>query len=176
MYTTIQAALTGIFSLLASALWQAMERLGRGGVTCAILGSLSPIKWFTPIQELPVELLHHIFLLACVPCQRHSRPLECMRARCEGGGTSSLVLGRVCRDWRNVAWGLPDLWQRLDIIVTKTDHEDGFSRKVQLIKEWIQRAQGRLLTISVQPPGKTYGGHSPHPIFDCCHCSPAHGQ
>ncbi|PPQ80381.1 hypothetical protein CVT26_008269 [Gymnopilus dilepis] len=54
----------------------------------------------------------------------------------------------------------------MDIIVTRTDHEDGFGNKVQLIRKWIQRAQGRLLTISVQPPGESYCRHSPLSIFD----------
>ena len=61
---------------------------------------------------------------------------------------------------------MPELWQRLDIIVTARDYEDDLANKVQLVREWIERSKSRPLTVSVQPLGQSYGYCSPLPVFN----------
>ncbi|PPQ80383.1 hypothetical protein CVT26_008270 [Gymnopilus dilepis] len=109
-------------------------------------------------QSLPVELLHHIFSLVCIPCHRHRRPPAEAVA-------PALGLGRICRNWRTVVWGMPELWEQLDIVEFKRDHGGGLGNEIDLIREWIQRVQGRLSTISVSPSCRSYWQHSPLPIF-----------
>ncbi|PPQ75035.1 LOW QUALITY PROTEIN: hypothetical protein CVT26_011933 [Gymnopilus dilepis] len=70
-----------------------------------------------------------------------------MRAGCEGPTTVIAFMRSVCKQWGDIASGVPEMWSRMDIIVTATNYEDGFANKVQHVRERMQSA----LTISIQP-------------------------
>ncbi|KAJ7751648.1 hypothetical protein B0H16DRAFT_1227134, partial [Mycena metata] len=55
-----------------------------------------------PILTLPAEITTEIFL-HCLP----DKPVE------PNGSVAPMLLGRICRQWRNIACGAPRLWATL---------------------------------------------------------------
>ncbi len=79
-----------------------------------------------PIHSLPPEILSEIFLLAIGNLYDIFRPL-CM---------GPWLLVRVCRRWRDVAWGHSALWSSFMVRWPRQEQEDTGAR---LLKETLQR-------------------------------------
>ncbi|KDR85980.1 hypothetical protein GALMADRAFT_219034 [Galerina marginata CBS 339.88] len=93
------------------------------------------------IHRLPVEISSLIFEFYGVLAERISNT------------RGALVLGAVCRTWRHIAWSLPQLWTRLDIVFGRSFKET----YIQLAVEWLGRS-GRLpLSISLNLKSKPNG-------------------
>ncbi|KAJ7636444.1 hypothetical protein FB45DRAFT_906631 [Roridomyces roridus] len=93
-----------------------------------------------PIQKLPVELLHAIFI-ACLPSDEYV-PISSRLA--------PLVVSWVCKYWRRLALGFPALWTSLALECgagTLQGHCDylSFASKV-----WLARAGRRPLSLSLR--------------------------
>jgi hypothetical protein len=56
----------------------------------------------SPIRSLPVEILCRIFRM-CSPDNHFKRPTQ---------SSAPLILSRVCKDWKDIAWNEPSLWTR----------------------------------------------------------------
>lgn len=56
-----------------------------------------------------------------------------------------LSLGAVCRQWRNIAWSHPPLWNNLYIDLSPRGHEHGPT----IINEWLTRSQSLPLDIRI---------------------------
>ncbi|KAJ7762570.1 hypothetical protein B0H16DRAFT_1231402, partial [Mycena metata] len=85
-----------------------------------------------PILTLPVETTSEIFL-HCLPDY----------AIYPSGAVAPMLLGRICRQWRNIACGIPRLWATLMI-----HHQFGARKKNQLLlREWLRRARTAPLSL-----------------------------
>ncbi|KAF5310689.1 hypothetical protein D9619_008112 [Psilocybe cf. subviscida] len=59
--------------------------------------------------------------------------------------SAPLNLGVVCRQWRNIAWSHPPLWNTLEIDLSLSGHEHGPS----IVREWLERSRSLPLDIRV---------------------------
>lgn len=59
---------------------------------------------------------------------------------------SPLLLGKICRDWRCICYGMPNLWTR-PILNLKAD-----GPQLDLLRAWIERALHLPLTFSILDP------------------------
>ncbi|KAJ6456345.1 hypothetical protein C8R47DRAFT_1165415 [Mycena vitilis] len=88
-----------------------------------------------PVISLPVEITSQIFL-HCIP----DDPLR------SDDPFNAVVLGHICRQWRDIALALPDLWSGWSLAI------DGNSSRTRLetgLKFWLARSQARPLPIRV---------------------------
>ncbi|KAJ6507833.1 hypothetical protein C8R47DRAFT_942892, partial [Mycena vitilis] len=86
-----------------------------------------------PIISLPVEITSQIFL-HCIP----GDPLS------PGSFYPAVVLGHVCRQWREIALAVPDLWSSWSLAI-----DGNISRKRLLtgLNLWLARSQTRPLSL-----------------------------
>ncbi|KAH9475192.1 hypothetical protein JR316_0012303 [Psilocybe cubensis] len=91
------------------------------------------INNMSPIGQLPPEILTEIFRLAC-----HTY---------EDGGKSHLPLffGRICKEWRDIAWSTPLLWNNLSLRISRKTSKI----QAELLKDWLPRAQTSPLHINL---------------------------
>ncbi|KAF8880588.1 hypothetical protein CPB84DRAFT_1965745 [Gymnopilus junonius] len=59
-----------------------------------------------------------------------------------------LLLGAVCRGWRDIAWSIPQLWTYIDVVL-----DSGKESEFSLISEWLNRSGGLPLSIHVYTRG-----------------------
>ncbi|KAF8214973.1 hypothetical protein K438DRAFT_1562116, partial [Mycena galopus ATCC 62051] len=59
----------------------------------------------SPMRCIPQDILVEIFL-ACLPTEHNA---------CIDSAEAPLVLGRICRHWRSVAYSTPMLWRSIHI-------------------------------------------------------------
>ncbi|KAG1845432.1 hypothetical protein C8R48DRAFT_444749 [Suillus tomentosus] len=87
------------------------------------------------IPRLPAEILSEIFLhsmsddLPFFPTQR----------------LAPLIFTRICRQWREVALGLPWLWTQPRLIA-----DDGFRERASAYDLWLKRSRGCSLTLKLE--------------------------
>lgn len=84
----------------------------------------------SPISQLPTEILTGIFCLTCHFSQDSITPL---------------FFGGICKDWREIAWSTPLLWNTISIKVSRRTHVT----KITLLREWLLRAQSSPLSIKL---------------------------
>ncbi|KAF4613251.1 hypothetical protein D9613_011004 [Agrocybe pediades] len=92
-----------------------------------------------------------------------------------GDMPSQMVIGHVCKMWRNIVWSTPTLWEIFRIRLVK----ERFKQQEQLIQQWIRRAAACTLDIQIvldnglantrrrrawEPPLKFY-----RQLLDSCH-------
>ncbi|KAJ7736802.1 hypothetical protein B0H14DRAFT_3612027 [Mycena olivaceomarginata] len=94
-----------------------------------------------PILSLPLEMTAEIFT--------HFLPIYPLRARLVGT-QSPILLSQVCRQWRNIAISLPQLWRaiQLDLGTEFQPHQ------INLLKSWLQRSESRLLSVGIAYNGR----------------------
>ncbi|KAJ6564946.1 hypothetical protein DFH09DRAFT_1363928 [Mycena vulgaris] len=103
----------------------------------------------SPIQRLPVELLHEIFL-ACLPSAEYTPASRRL---------APLVVSWVCASWRAVALSLPSLWSSLALdpgarSLRPSEHCTYLSHS----RFWLARAARRPLSLSVNAPAIAFNG------------------
>ncbi|KAJ7879305.1 hypothetical protein B0H14DRAFT_2341527, partial [Mycena olivaceomarginata] len=88
-----------------------------------------------PILTIPVELTSEIFLhcLPVDPAQPNAR-------------LAPLLLGRICRMWRNIAYANPMLWASLELTVW------GRNALKFRVEDWLRRTGGAPLSLSLVLP------------------------
>ena len=81
---------------------------------------------------LPAEILTEIFWLAC---------------QLEDGGPAltPLFFGGICKEWREIAWSTPLLWNTISLHVSRKAH----GSQVQLLGDWLLRANSSPLFIKL---------------------------
>lgn len=87
------------------------------------------------VLSLPPEILAEIFL------------------RMQFEQKTPLLLGKVCLDWRAIAWSTPSLWSNVDFCLSKERH----SVRTELLDEWLQRSKAVPLTIRIWSKEKECG-------------------
>jgi len=63
--------------------------------------------------------------------------------------TSPLLLGRVCRTWRDIAWAIPQLWSTMTLLVRNVTQLYTLAG-IDLIHQWLSRSGQQPLNITVQ--------------------------
>ncbi|KAJ7016976.1 hypothetical protein C8F04DRAFT_1158562 [Mycena alexandri] len=91
----------------------------------------------SPIQRLPVELLHEIFL-ACFP------PLKYTPASRKSG---PLIVTWVCKSWRDIALSLTKLWSSLAL---EPRHDVFHCAYLSDARFWLARAGRRKLSLQIR--------------------------
>ncbi|KAJ6561982.1 hypothetical protein B0H19DRAFT_90965 [Mycena capillaripes] len=86
-----------------------------------------------PVVALPVEIISEIFL-HCIP----ENPLD------PGAFNAPVVLGHVCRQWRDIALSLTDLWSAWSLAI---DGNIPFKRLITGANLWLARSQNCPLSI-----------------------------
>ncbi|KAJ6584007.1 hypothetical protein DFH09DRAFT_1144031 [Mycena vulgaris] len=98
----------------------------------------------SPLRRAPQEILQEIFL-ACLPTT-HNALID--------PGEAPMLLGRICRLWRNVAYSTPTLWSSLHIPALMERWNSEMPPEVEnklekFVGAWLDRSGGCPLSISL---------------------------
>ncbi|KAJ7258933.1 hypothetical protein C8J57DRAFT_1135335, partial [Mycena rebaudengoi] len=93
-----------------------------------------------PVLTLPAEITAEIFI--------NFLPIYPLRAPFTGLLLPEL-LERVCRQWRDIAFGTPRLWSAIEMEIN-LDIPDVLSAQVDLLQTWLARSKSCPLSLSVQ--------------------------
>ncbi|KAJ7023445.1 hypothetical protein C8F04DRAFT_181747 [Mycena alexandri] len=102
----------------------------------------------SPVRRLPLDVLQEIFI-ACMPSDRN-----CVMSALE----APVLLGRICRSWRDISLSTPRLWSRLHIAEPQRDQtlyflgagsDPKFAQRFENIKMWLGRSGQCPLSISL---------------------------
>jgi hypothetical protein len=90
------------------------------------------------IHNLPPEIGSNIFRL-CLPTQDFGEfsPLAWPNGK---EVTGALRLGAVCRKWRELAWGTPNLWEMLYLYIEPSTMRSLSRSLPGLVEEWLDRS------------------------------------
>ncbi|PPQ65704.1 hypothetical protein CVT26_000321 [Gymnopilus dilepis] len=118
------------------------------------LRQLSNVVHPSIVDRLPVEVAVQIF--------------AAYTSTYQSGTESTLKLGAVCKQWRDIVWATPSLWATLSMDLS-TDKGPASPTRVGLMEDWLSRAGKLPLTLRVV--GRTLSNSSPnleqfHPIID----------
>lgn len=109
------------------------------------------------LSRLPTEVMAEIFHF----CLATSPPIDAIPPVAT---TIPFVLGAVCRSWRNLAWGLPQLW---DTFHCRLSMKKAPIQAI-LLKEWLSRTNHHLLSIVISmQDGEKWDVDSPAIPTDC---------
>ena len=75
----------------------------------------------SPTAKIPTEILIEIFQIACQPVDNGHRTRKTV---------TPLFIGSICRQWRDVAWSTPLLWNTIFLHVSRKNHDS----QVQLLR------------------------------------------
>ncbi|KAJ6560378.1 hypothetical protein B0H19DRAFT_1376147 [Mycena capillaripes] len=101
-----------------------------------------------PVLTLPVEITSEIFV-RCLPIGNARVLLK----------EAPFLLLKICRQWREIALSTPRLWTTLDIdVISLRRGVNGLftSEWVDLAEEWLRRARGHPLWVTLRHPVEEY--------------------
>ncbi|KAJ7844578.1 hypothetical protein B0H14DRAFT_2358507, partial [Mycena olivaceomarginata] len=101
------------------------------------------------ILNLPLEMTAEIFI--------NFLPIHPMCTRLSGA-ESPTVLTQVCRQWRNIAISLPQLWRAIQLDVG-TEFQ---AHQLTLLKSWLQISGTWLLSVGITYNGRPSLSIEPH--------------
>ena len=102
-------------------------------------------RQFSPILRLPLEVMAEISF-ACVTMLVSASEWETAWAT-KPGAMMPLVLGMICRTWRELAWSIPQLWRTISISLNHRDKDP--SPDFEVLESWIARSGRCPLFIDV---------------------------
>ncbi|KAG1868302.1 hypothetical protein DFJ58DRAFT_911450 [Suillus subalutaceus] len=105
----------------------------------------SRTSFSSPISRLPTEILSEIFLY-CLPDDEYLT---------YASGQAPMLLTRICRQWREVAVGLPMLWCRLQLEFwyedwQRTFRHDDWQTRAFGYDSWLKRSAGCPLSLRLE--------------------------
>ncbi|TFK36657.1 hypothetical protein BDQ12DRAFT_653964 [Crucibulum laeve] len=110
----------------------------------------------SPARRLPRDVVQEIFL-QCLP-EKHNAIMS--------GREAPLILGRICREWRDVALHTPQLWSSIHIpliLYGTTDDEVRLDiLRYNAIKSWLNKSGACPLSISLP----AVRGHADEPYTE----------
>ncbi|KXN84065.1 hypothetical protein AN958_00515 [Leucoagaricus sp. SymC.cos] len=114
---------------------------------------------FSPARRLLPDILQEIFI-RCLP-EKTNPAMSKLGA--------PLLLGRVCRQWRSLAYSTPALWSAIHIAIPSDSryiqmHVCSHATRMQAIAEWLSRSGACPLDISIWTP---YAFSSESQSSDC---------
>lgn len=104
-----------------------------------------------PVLTLPNEIVSEIFIKALPEEPYRSPPDDASPS--PSGPSCPLLLGQVCRRWRQIALSTPSLWTALDLSLDDklTNHKN----QLCLLQTWLERSRACPLTISIYWDGSS---------------------
>ena len=84
--------------------------------------------------RVPSEILIEIFRIACQPVKNGRRTRKAV---------TPLFIGSICRQWRDVAWSTPLLWNTILLHISRKHH----GTQVQLLRDRLLKARSAPLNI-----------------------------
>ncbi|KAJ7479691.1 hypothetical protein FB451DRAFT_1130966 [Mycena latifolia] len=114
-----------------------------------------------PVHTLPNEITSEIFV-NFLPAYPIPPPLS--------GILSPVVLGHICREWREIAFSTPRLWRAIEIVFI--DEED-LPKQLDILKTWLLRSGECPLSISLEYPETNDDSGDLTPFIDAtlAHCT-----
>ncbi|KAJ7605136.1 hypothetical protein DFH06DRAFT_1068016 [Mycena polygramma] len=97
-----------------------------------------------PVLTLPSDIVSRIFV-ACLPDYAHGRVRP-------SAGKPPLVLGHICRRWREIAVSSSELWTSVDLFFPYFKQREIWLWALPLLEMWLSRANGRLLSVTMRSP------------------------
>jgi len=96
------------------------------------------------LHQMPPEIVSSIFLfyVSSVP-KKTPGPLPWNTPRHKSSGP--LILGAVCRKWREIAWSTPQLWSSISLYLSSKS----FSSNLRIAQEWLSRSGQLPLSITL---------------------------
>ncbi|KAF7374469.1 hypothetical protein MSAN_00331200 [Mycena sanguinolenta] len=109
-----------------------------------------------PIRRIPQDVLVEIFLL-CLPSE-HNALIDPAEA--------PLVLVRICRHWRSVAYSSPILWRSIHIpsLHYRETPPNVLLRLEKIVKEWLERSANCSLSVSFVDSANYVPDLDSHPL------------
>ncbi|KAJ7246233.1 hypothetical protein C8J57DRAFT_1008320, partial [Mycena rebaudengoi] len=96
-----------------------------------------------PILTLPFEITSDIFIDS-LPQYPERPPMI--------GLLSPALLGQVCQQWRDVAFGTPQLWRAIEIVL-RLDIPHLFSEGLNVLNTWLDRSTNYPVSLCIQSRG-----------------------
>ncbi|KAJ7113079.1 hypothetical protein C8R44DRAFT_631482, partial [Mycena epipterygia] len=90
-----------------------------------------------PVDTLPNEIISEIFV-NFIPPYPNAPPM--------GGIFSPVVLGQICRRWREIAFSTPSLWRAIKI---DFEQATALDEQADLLETWLLRSKDCPLSISL---------------------------
>jgi len=97
-------------------------------------------------SRLPLELISHIFIIYT---EDFNSSFDIVRSIPEPE-RGPLLLGAVSKLWREVAFGMPQLWNTINIQICLPSGPKMNTKIIELVQQWLDRSRQLLLYISVQ--------------------------
>ncbi|KAJ7090838.1 hypothetical protein B0H15DRAFT_948602 [Mycena belliarum] len=101
----------------------------------------------SPVRRLPLDIIQEIFV-ACIPTHRN-----CAMSALE----APVLLGRICRSWRDISLSTPRLWSKIHIVEPTCPYnsviaifEEKLALRLETTKTWLGRSGQCPLSISLQ--------------------------
>ncbi|KDR77100.1 hypothetical protein GALMADRAFT_246286 [Galerina marginata CBS 339.88] len=91
-----------------------------------------------PAYNLPAEMLLEIFNHICEPPKALGSPPKVGNRE-----SGPLLLGSVCRQWRDIVWSSPTLWTYIHLILSRNK----CAVQTKLLDEYLRRSNGLPLTV-----------------------------
>ncbi|KAH9474589.1 hypothetical protein JR316_0013051 [Psilocybe cubensis] len=93
------------------------------------------------LSSLPNEVISQIFLFMCAP-ETSVWEFLCFPP-------TQFLIGSVCKEWRQIAWSTPHLWDNIEIQLVRKSCET----QIELLEEWIERSGNLPLDIHIYSHG-----------------------
>ncbi|KAJ6467575.1 hypothetical protein C8R47DRAFT_1152678 [Mycena vitilis] len=97
-----------------------------------------------PVLTLPNEVVSEVFLHTLPTWDLYADPAS-------RGLQASLLLGGICRKWRDISISTPSLWTRIEIWLDNVPSHDD---KLRLLDIWLTRSRACPLFITIMADGR----------------------
>ncbi|KAJ7837044.1 hypothetical protein B0H14DRAFT_2589397 [Mycena olivaceomarginata] len=105
----------------------------------------------SPMRSVPPEILQSIFIMT-LPSDRNA----VMHA-----SETPVLLGRVCRGWRKIAYATPELWASIHLVAPPVDFSESAISpgdiRLMAMEEWLARSAVCPLSISIWVSREAWG-------------------
>lgn len=101
------------------------------------------------IHRLPFELASKVFVFHVEDFIDEPLSDQINTSLHKAALISPLLLGRVCRTWRDIAWAIPQLWSTMTLLVRNVTQLYTLAR-IDLINQWLNRSGQQPLNITIQ--------------------------
>lgn len=110
----------------------------------------------SPMRHVPLDVLQEVFL-SCLPSE-HNALIDPTEA--------PLLLGRICRHWRRVAYSTPMLWSSIYIPLFNYEYTSpSLSKLERLIEAWLERSATCPLSVSLCDITGRFESNKDHPLI-----------
>jgi len=100
-----------------------------------------PAPYTLSLTKFPLEIITRVFEIL----------VELPAPEAYGNVTyvPPLRLGRICREWREIAWSLPTLWSDVRVIIPSSRDEEQDENRLKILRGWLERGRQTLMSVEV---------------------------